>query len=461
MVDSVRDPARAIQINGNRFVGGLMWQMVLSPAEAKKEMSVFAQQEGKNLGTLYAGTGSIQAGYMHAEKADLKRFSGAYSLGSVLAAKLGTSWIGAFELDDAAYPGTGVAVLAVRDGMILPGCDVICSHDEAATVLRDYAHMGAWSKAFVTDAALRALLPVDDSVVDETPLAELLTEKKYDKDFRLSVIHTGVDHRTLAIAAVAIVAAGTWYGYHHYQVVRETVARQLHMKAALRRQAAQKRIAKEKALAQVMRETVMPPWVQAPAADSLLAACHDAIDKMPLTLGGWVAIQGVCDKQGLVTDYIMAKGSTMADFDAAARALKASGAAESYTVSAAKGAIRIAIGTLPARGLQAIPRFDDWLVGWSSRFQALGLSSSLKLMPHPRPRAPTREMVQVLGKAEATPRVPWWNTYQWTFSTVNVPAWDVLPGVSQPGFVLKSIQIDTKDPKTWKWDVTGEIYVKN
>lgn len=454
------DFAQVVELNGKRFVAGLLWQPISSPAEMRREMSEFALAERKNLGTVYAGPSSIQAGYMYAGAGQMKLFSGAYSLASVLASELTStdvsSWIGVWGLEGGRY-----IFVAVRDGLILPGCDSIGSYDETAQSFREFAHVHSWARAYVADPTLRAELGFEDEYLDASPLASLVARKKYDKSAKLARIQVGFDKRLIALAVLLALGLGGLYLYNHNRAVQRQIARTVSAKQALKLKAFKKERSHEDALAEVRRNTEMPPWVKEPRAQAVLDACRQTIAVMPLSIAAWPAQSATCDEKGVVVNYASTlKGTTVGDFNAALVALKAAGGIESFIVDPAKGSVRIPIEHFTARGVEPVSNYQDWLIAWSSRMQAQGLTSTIKLLPHPRPKPPSKLAIDELGKAGATPRAPWWNSYSWEVLSKSVAPWDALSGASPSGFVFDQLSIDTRDSKLWKWTVKGKIYVK-
>lgn len=446
--------SRVLQVNGKRFAAGLWWTKIQNITSAKKEMLEIGRAEGQNLGTLYSGL-ELQAGFVAAPANEVKAFEGAWALASVLATKLGQSWLGVFDLGDGNF-----ALVAVRDGQIVPGSDAVGDYDTIRLTLGDVASMQSdWGTLYLTDERFVHLF--DDAKISGRSLSDILSDKRWDKKLKLQSLVGGANPALLAAGALAALAVlgflgFQWYSSHQADVELERI--QAEDAARLSKQAQDERA---KALALVDERTVKPHWPAMPPASAVLAACRESMFRMPMGLGGWVLSEITCDANATGATYLRRDGATMLDFQSAAESLRTARGINSFSLLADRATVRLGLPAKPARGNEQLPKYGPWSIAWLSHLQSLNISSELTHAVHPEPPPPERSLVSVLGKEKSVPQPPWWETYTWTITMDGVDIFDVLETSVGPGMVIRKISVNTESPMQWKWVANGETNVQN
>ncbi|CUJ50881.1 Pilin accessory protein (PilO) [Achromobacter sp. 2789STDY5608633] len=446
--------SRVLQVNGKRFAAGLWWTKIQSIASARKEMLEIGRAEGQNLGTLYSGL-DLQAGFVSVPPSEVKAFEGAWALASVLATKLGQSWLGVFDLGDGNY-----ALVAVRDGQIVPGSDAVGDYDTIRMTLADVASMQSdWGTLYLTDQRFVDLF--DGSNISARSLSDILSEKRWDKKLKLQTLSGGLSPSVLVVGAlVALAVLGTigylWYSRHMESVELERI--QAEDAARLSQQARDERA---KALALVDERTIKPHWPALPAAADVLTACRQSMFQMPMSLNGWVLSEITCDANATGATYLRRDGATMLDFQTAAEALRKAQGINSFSLLADRATVRLGLPAKPARGEEKLPKYGPWSIAWLSHLQKLNIASELTHAVHAEPPPPERSLVSVLGKEKSAPPPPWWETYTWTITMNDVDIFDVLETAVGPGMVIRKISVNTESPMQWKWVANGETNVQN
>lgn len=133
-------PVTITTVNGKQFVSGLFWQPLTRPRAYMKEAREIGKREGMDIVAIRHST-IMQAGFVGKNQGVLK---GMYSIAATLAGKLGSSWLGVFELDDGRY-----VFVAVNDGAIVPGCDMVGDRDEVREKLAYIYGLFSWEKVYV------------------------------------------------------------------------------------------------------------------------------------------------------------------------------------------------------------------------------------------------------------------------------------------------------------------------
>jgi len=462
MESGVSRVGRLIKINDKTFVTGLQWWGLGKPSTAKKEMQEQAKSRKMNLGLVYAGI-ALQAGLARVPSGEVKAFDGAWSLAAVLSTKLGPSWFGVFDLDDGNF-----ATIAVNDGRVIPGCDEVGDFEATQSLIQSMGAMYSWSKIYISDERLTQGL--DESVLEGRTIQDILgKDKRWDSSLKPLTLQSGIKPWVLMAraATVVLVGAGAWwkfYAEHRAEIARQEVIDQ--QNAAL----GAKRLTDIRQAQQLVDDrTIKPSWPNEPAASAVISVCVQGLNRLPVSIAGWVLQSMSCTGPALDATYARSVGSTMALFDAAARRMRDSGAISSYTVLAEKGTVKMLDKSLMPRGDQPLLDFRPWSMTWLSHFQSLNLPVHMDKVNFPPPPPPERSLIDLLGKEKAVPPPPWWETYKWTFDVEGPSAIDVLEPLMKAqfttGFVIKKISKTFSDSKSstagaGAWHAEGEIHVR-
>lgn len=449
--------ARIVEINGKKYCAGLWWHQIVNPSQAKKELRELAKEHQMNLATLYEGM-SMLVGFANVHASQRKLFAGSWCLASILMHKIELqSWLGAFDLEDG-----NVVLVGVSEGRIVPGLDLVTDFEDARRIIEESGRYNQWDRLFITDSRLRMLYEDADYQLefDERGLKDILTEKKWPSSFRMRPATGGIDPKVMAGGMAVLALGAAWYGWSYYQdMVAE--AQLLNQQAQLA-QLQQNKKAKEVAEATklVNERALKPTWPAEPAAQDLLAACRNAALSMPVSVAGWKLEMIECNARSAAGRYGRIEGTTMADFKAAAERLKASKAITGYSVNPGQSRLSANFDLTPRGEELGIPGYSDWSMGWISHFQRYAIAGDLRHRAHPTPKEPEKSLVNILGKEKSVPPPPWWETYEWSFTTDRLNALDLLTPVTGPGLVISKVIITIESPMSWKWTAQGEMHVK-
>lgn len=428
-----------VDIEGKKFVSGLFWQPLIKPRAYKKEAQEIGKREGMDIVAIRRST-IMQAGFAPKGQGAMK---GMYSLAATLAGKLGNSWIGVFALGDDRY-----AFVAVDDGAIVPGCDVIGDREDIEQRLRYYYAQSPWEHVYV---------PQDfDFGGEAANISELLAEKNFTtgewREFRLLPLKFGLTSRELinyGVVATVLIAAvwgGTLYREEQQRKEREAMIR-----AEQIRQAELERIKantkKEKEI-----KGLDHPWVKMPSVEDFLKGCVGTINDFPLSLGGWVFEFAVCDGSTASASYKRQDSATSNDLivDAKTRFDSEPIFAEDFESAVVGKPLNILLGGDDVLGLSG-----EVLPAASSVFQEMGIRMRFleKVVQKPAtlPGQPEQE------EQEAPPD---WKEYTFMFDSELAPT-ALFAGHAWNGMRLNKIGVKLA-PETAKltWTIAGEQYAK-
>jgi len=459
---TARPIGQLIQLNGKPFAVGLQWWALTSPAYAKREMHEQANSKGLNLGLVYSGL-TLQAGMARVPKPEIKSFHGAWSLAAVLASKLGASWFGVFELDDGNF-----ALVAVHDGRIVPGCDLVGDFERVREVVIEMTSIStsaqySWESIYIADSRLRQYFSQNVKTYKDSISDILGGDKKWDSSLKLKSLAGGIDPKIVMAGLAVLLLSLAFAGYRFYEARRLQQEAEL---ALLNEQALQgdrqaQEIAQARAL--VNERAIKPDWPRQPKALEVLESCQKSLARIPLNVAGWNIKEISCGTNSLIARYDRQIGTTMSSFEAAALKLRQSGQVDGYNTMAENGNLRILYTNLAPRGEETLEKFTNWSMTWLSHFQALDIATTLTPKPHPEPPPPERSLVNLLGQEEAIPPPPWWDTYVWRFTTQGISGIDIVrPLATAKGFVVQKIIIVPKSDSQieWGWTLEGEIHVQ-
>lgn len=448
----INNPARVIQIAGKRFSVGLLWQPLLGLQSIKQEVVEFAQAESMNLAVVYQQT-DAQAGFV--ATSETKLFAGTYSLASVLAEKLGDSWLGVFEVDNDNW-----VLLAVHDGMIVPGCDLIGTRSEIQDQLQEISLLNPWGMVYLSDEESMLNWIPDTANYEVQTLDQLLTAKKYKKSHRLYEIREGVSKTALialgAVVGIGLIAfGGKWYMDNVQSKNRQKVSMMAQITKS-RQMEADRAMWRER----VQAATPKPDWYEKPSSGDFIAGCNQWLETLPVNVAGWALIEIQCKPDAFQSTYRFMQGTTMADFQTAAAQMKHNQMVTDFAVDVEQASLTWPTADWSPRGKQDVTSFTQWSIGWLSLFQLLGIGSELTHLPVSIPGPISVEAVELLGVAEATPPPPWWTTHSWKFSTLGINPTEVLNQVPDEGFVIDLISAQIGSSPNWTWQAQGKIYTQ-
>jgi len=430
-----------LRVNGQSFVSGLYWQTLRKAVSFEAEAKEYGKKNGMDVVTIRKTQLVIQAGF--APKGD-QALKGMYSLAAALAQGLGDNWLGAFPLNDGS---DRYAFVAVLDGGIMPGRDIVGSREVVEEKLRETYGLVLGSQG--ANKWDRTIAPASWEFGGEAlTLEELLHPRAFTSKAKLKPLSFGMTRRELAVYG------GTMLGLVALSIGGLTVKHYLDAKHEQERLAAARALLDAQRAAAASHPAPAPlvpahPWgTSAPAID-FARACDDAQGSFPLSVAGWVVGKSIC-VPGSVTASYKRNGSTSLDlFRGSAKRLLHSDA--KVFDNGESAVIAGPLARMPAsdEGLRA--DFDA-TTAFVSHFQDLGLKVDLLAVADPVPPASN-------GKTPPPAPLPW-KTYSFKFETQLTPSF-VLAGMELSGLRVHEIDVALKDGANPEliWTIAGELYV--
>lgn len=438
-----------LTVNGRAFVSGLLWKPLRSARSYMAEAKAIGKREGMDMVAIRRGK-VLQAGFAPRQpkgrRKDTAAMRSMYSLAAALAGVLGDDWCGAFALEDGRY-----AFIAVHKGGILPGRDLVGDQAEVEALLRE-----TYSDISGTGVEPKIIAPESWSFGgDEETLETLLNPAAVKPDYRLKPLTMGLTPREIGVvAAVAVILVGGGVGgmhwWHQHREHQAEIARQQSLEAA---KSHQKQMTANAAAA------IVRPWVNTPAAEDFLSACEAIWSHVPLDIGGWRFDNGRCvlghsgdrTKDGVFATYHRADSMTVADFQAAARAL---GAAPGIFDNGETGTVMLRLRMeepTESPTEQQLPTTQDQLQALVTRLQSVptGIASyTAVVVPWTPPPAP---------KGQPPLPAPAWQTYSLDVKTGLAPS-PLFEGMAASGIRFYEIAVSLDAHSNLNWTVKGEMY---
>lgn len=422
----------SVLVNGRQFLSGLYWKPISSARAYMSEARAIGKKHGWDVVAIRKGE-RIQAGFVARNSGVTK---GMYSLAASLAGILGTTWIGAFTIDDGRY-----AVVAVRDGSIIPGFDVIVDGDKAIELVKQAYNL------YPKGAAVEVYVPASFNFGGkEQQLADLLQPKNLKSQYRLRPLSFPIERLILFIALMGVAYAG-WKEYAAYQ--REET---LKIEAERERERAAE-LAKLNARAKVEQQAkaLEHPWAKAPSALDIAARCIAQIHSVPISLGGWLVETAKCEGDQLTVEF-RRLGGTVGDFKGAALdAFKV----PIITDNGEKATVMRAIEPLQLAGDDPLQDADEIQTRIVSRLQTLGVQYDLTEKAVVLP-----QMAPIPGEPPALPPQATWRHFPFRFSAPLNPALVIKGMAPLEGIRLSSISVQISTDGLVSWTATGDIYAR-
>jgi len=442
-------------INGKQFVSGLFWQPLTRPRAYLKEAREIGKREGMDIVAIRRSAMIMQAGFV---AKDHGVFKGMYSLAATLVGILGDSWIGVFELDNDKY-----AFVAVNEGAIIPGCDIVGYRKEVYESLnRTYSLFNStWDKVYA---------PGDfDFGGEALDVKTLLVPSALKREYQLKQLAFGMTLKELVTAIVlASTLAGAAMGYHHWSVARDEEIRQKSLE--VERDRLEKLVELNARSHQVQTVHALEhPWAKSPSTPDFLSGCLGAINQMPLFVGGWGFDSAKCARGHVDAAYkrVSVTGSN-GDTSGKSSTETVSGPTVSNFVVAARAAFKVdpaildggegATVSLPLNlmfgGDDALQLESPLLIGFTSHFQAIDVKPKLdEKVVAPKPKA-------LPGQPQpAAEPAPDWKTYTFVVDSGVTPE-IAFQGLNTSGVRLTEISVALGQDGVLTWHVAGEIYAK-
>ena len=434
--------ATITEVNGKQFVSGLFWQPLSRPRAFMKEAREIGKREGMDIVAIRRGT-IMQAGFVAKNQGVVK---GMYSMAAALAGVLGRSWIGVFQLTAETY-----AMVAVHDGAILPGCDLVgprqAIHEKMVATYSLFPKQ--WDKVYCPDDF--------NYGGEELAIDKVLTPNVLQKAYRLKQLTFGMTTRELVITIVVLtLLAGAAVGYFQWRKHKTKLA----VAEKIRRdQARQQELARLNASAKKPQaETALDhPWSKLATPEEFARGCTGVVDAMPLVIEGWSFDAATCNGQSAVSTYKRGENATVSQFADAVRkryrmepAIFSNGDAALVTVNV----------KLQSGGDEPLEPADLRLARLTSHLQSVRIKLEINETKISNARV-TALPGQEAGTTPVQPSNPW-RKFGFSFQT-ELPPWQTWSGFDGRGVRLTEIKTTIKDLESNPsliWDTVGELYAQ-
>lgn len=429
---------QTIQVRGRVFVTGMLWTPLGNMTSYMKEARQYGHEHGLDIVAIRRTSLMIQAGFV-SRSSDVHK--GMYSLAATLAGQLGDSWIAAWAVDT---DQDRYAIVAVHDGRIIPGCDLIGTAAEVRKrVLQQRGRGIRFEQEFLPTEFAMGGEPID--------IDELLQPSRLKREYRLRPLVLGMSKAELAqLLLVALLIGGGLLGWSQWKAHEAEVARQ----AAI---AAEKKRLEELAELQKQTGTEQPlqalehPWAKQPSVTDFVEACSQVMYQLPLKIKGWSFNHAVCNWDQVIANYQRTGNSTAHEL---AGAVANRGTATPEIIEQGNvGKLKFDI-SLNAAGDDPLVDASDALNALTSWFHGFSQEPQLQQMQVVMPQEPA-----LPGQAvPPPPPPPQWRQYQLSYTSGVLP-YDSFNGAPTQGLRLQEIKTEIKADHLI-WSVTGVLYAK-
>lgn len=432
-----------VQVNGKPFVAGLSWRPLRSVRNYSAEAKALGKSEQMGMVAIRKGRAIIQAGFAPKNSRKLK---GLPSLAAALAGALGEDWIGVFEVGPDRY-----ALVAVHQGAVLPGRDIVGDRASIATLLRETRSLIATDEDGYAQGLGRVIAPDDFEVGGEQrTLSDVLSGNTIKPEYRLRALTLEITPKeAVAVGMLVGVLAVAGYGVTVWQQSREEARARAEAQARALAEAQAAEAAKA-AESTVEQPELVRPWISQPAAKEVLQACAAHWASTPATVGGWKLHRGQCSRGSASADYRRNGGTPLSAFAGSARQ-QYGNQAVSLSEQGNAGTITMPPVALEAASDEVLQARDVLVETIISHFQRLGTLGTLSLTEQPIPPPPPDEPDRPM---------PDWTTYAMTVQT-RLPLDRVFDGVDLTGIrVSNATATFAPDKGAVSWTINGEVYVR-
>lgn len=292
-----------LHFHKRRFVVGLQWEPVRKSVNIMKEVRRIGKQRNLDVVALRKSD-SWQAGFAPKTKHKLR---GSYSLIVSLASLLEGCCIAVIGLGAGTDGNERYTLIGKTEkGGIHPFSDEIYSLEDIHQTVVDLKSELRGSNSDLT-IPVYGDPTVFSWVTDPLELNEILSPKNLSKDFKLKPLTLGMTKNQLLLLAITVVMLIVVALFiSHYQ---ERLAEQKRQILALE-QAKLEEINK-KARYQAALDKFKHPWISSPAINQFLDSCSTLLDKVPLSLEGWVPTTIECHSDGMKVNLARPENSAV------------------------------------------------------------------------------------------------------------------------------------------------------
>lgn len=393
-----KNKAQIIEIAGKKFVAGLQWRTY----EDAPEKTVIMEEANVIGADWYCERirqpELIQCGY--SEAVDGSSSKKLFSLAASIADVERNPWLGIYQLSEDLW-----WFIAVRDNQsILPNGDVIGTKEEVKEAIDAVSGMSDWTYIEGDFEKLEEL--IKERVKKPSPVKPLFGPSPWIAPL-------------VAISVFAIVGIGVfaWWQGHVKQLEQERRAAQIEaMKAA-----------KAKELAEHSQSELQ----QTPMAQTVVSACLNVANNLPVSYYGWEPVSVDCTTQSAMVNWKRGKNATVEHLPA--------NADFGNSGNDATQSISFDIKQSGNNLVQDLFLSKQQFMGAMQKYGAQMNMTTPPPPPPPPPNTPPEQIVKPLPSA------------LFTMSTTSIPSdykWDSIPG----------LRVTSMHYNGEHWQIQGTIY---
>ncbi|MCC9290091.1 type 4b pilus protein PilO2 [Pseudomonas aeruginosa] len=438
----ISTPLTVTTVNGQSIVSGLYWQPLSKPRPYMQEARQIGMREKMDILAIRHRS-IIQAGFVSKNAVVTK---GMYSLAAALAAALAESWLGVIALGLERY-----ALVRVKDGAILPGCDIVADQVEIQEQLQIF-------QPFYTDENDKFFPPPEFGFSNnQLYLDKVLLASSHKKQYRLKQLTFGLTSMEWVVVGVlGVLALVGAVVYFQWKPAEEMRIREERIRIADEQRHELERL-NVKAQQDQSLQPLEHPWPKMAEVDGIWRVCFAQVTQLPLAFDGWLFQCARCSFDQVDVTYSRTGNATVGDYIIAA-APRIPAAEPAFFEEGQAAAVHVPLDM----GLGAdedLEQLKPLLNRFSSQFQRLGSKPVInenateeqrQMMPREDPNDPN---------APKKPE-PFWRTFSFSYESPPAPN-ETLSGLARPGLRLteNSVNLNFQSAQlTWKVD--GEIYAR-
>lgn len=430
-----------ITVKNKRLVAGLFWVPLRKPRKYMAEARELGKKHEMNIVAIRRGPTILQAGFIKKSAGVDKRM---YSFAALVADHISgmlaqtsetanSPFVAVFKVEESRY-----AMVAVKDGSILPGSDSIGDLALIGNRMKEY-----FQRINDDNAQIYAPEEMDYGGDHTLTLEDVLASIARHHSLRTLNFGGLTNKEAILLGLLAVAIAAGLYAFFDWRVREET--RRLILEQ--QRQEELARIAAESGQ-EATKQALIHPWTEIPTIQMLLPACSSIFDPAPLSLAGWSFENAQCSAPGVQLIYTRPVGGTLAEFREQASKVWPS-AAIGFSLDGANASVALS-HRLPPGGDDPLASADQRVETITSRFQfhQVGFAVAQKV---------SAPVATLPGAEEADqPPPPDWSTAEFNF-TAPYPPEALFAGVDTQGMRVLQVGI-MRNETVLEWTVKGEIY---
>ncbi|SHN12609.1 Pilin accessory protein (PilO) [Pseudomonas asturiensis] len=441
MANASTSADKSVQIlsyHGKTFVTGLFWHPLGSLNGYMREARQFGRQEKMDIVAIRHTQSIIQAGFVARSAGAVK---GMYSLAATLAGQLGSSWFAAWRLttDEDRY-----ALVAVYEGAVIPGYDLVGTADEIQRKVRQLLSRSInFEKSYLPAEFDKDAVPLDIDV--------LLSPANLRREYQLRPLAFGLStHELMRLAALCAVLVCLTLSWQQWKAYKNRLILEANIAAEKQRQAELEELSQRTNQTQTI-QALEHPWAKRPTAIDFIEGCNSSIDWLPPSIAGWIFISAECNGELISASFMRTGNSTTDGFLEATRGYLI----DSPLFSADRNNASIRLGLhLKLAGDEELSSAEEAFSRLTSWLHAQSLAPTFKevvdVLPQPAPLPGQSTIVP--------PLVPDWKHFEFSYDSSLPPA-VALRGVPDTGLRVREIKTSMRNKKL-TWTVTGDLYAK-